>query len=917
LIPSTSWPFKSPINPHPMKKFLHSCDGASRGAALIIVLAFVVLVTALAAAYFSRTTTDRQLAQSSYNDTSSDLLARSALDITVSDLKQEILAHPTPTAAPPYYIQPARYPAGIPDDNPNLIRYSSRNAAASRASTVRSTDASANGRSISLARWNSHYLIPPASATGTDSTPVNSFIPPDWVLVTRNGPVAFSAWQNDLKDPTSANSNYVVGRYAFAVYDEGGLIDVNVAGFPTYASLSRPTPTRRLHPRYPLEESEIMLAACQPPDFNGNQNPPTGTTGQPFSYTPRTNHQPTSFGPDTLPHGLTVNPSTGLISGVPTSPGVFTITLRASNNCGTATITVPLIITGLITPDSTPWPVNLARKGTLAFADLTALPSTPTAITPTWPVGSMGGFPSPTPINKMMGWRNYATTKQPTSASFNTPSFALASADNFASNFLGAAYPLATSFTTVSTAVQNSRTDQAAMTRQELIKLQRTIDNPSGQFPQTLLQYLGTFSRDMNRPAQDWPLANGQSRLSGRFDMTNLQVVIPGFRVRPGNNGKGHAWGLQKKSDLYQLFGLTWLDGTWGNGDVAQRFIDPNYYGHWVYGSLPGHRHDVTSLPDNPDFFQIINYALTLGNGGVAPAPSTVFTIGAALIDQYDGDDLNDPDPNYPGNADNGNTITIIDYGGASYAYGIEAMSYDDPNLNLARPPLAPNPLLLGVLANYVLLNRRFENVGEFGYAYNPASDPLVTPSRTLDFASATSKDRAILDFFTYNEASPRAGIVNLNTKNIPVLASIIKGALLNDPGLQNTPTALLSQTSDALNAAQAIIQETTNTSVGHGPALTRADVTRLAAVAAARLPPVLGVSDETKQTIARALADTGQARTWNLIIDVIAQTGHYGPNAQDLTAFIPEGEKRYWLHIALDRDDGRVLGSQLEEVIE
>ena len=198
-----------------MKKFLHSRNGASKGAALIIVLAFVVILTALALAHFSRTTSDRQFAQSSYNDTSVDLLARSALDITVSDLKQEIAAHPTPTAAPPYYIQPSRYPAGIPDDNPNLIRYSSRNAAASRASTVRSTDPSANGRSISLARWNSHYLIPRAS-TGIqiDSTPVASFVPPDWVLVTGQGPNSAPA-PNEIKD--------IIGRYAFAVYEEGGL----------------------------------------------------------------------------------------------------------------------------------------------------------------------------------------------------------------------------------------------------------------------------------------------------------------------------------------------------------------------------------------------------------------------------------------------------------------------------------------------------------------------------------------------------------------------------------------------------------------------------------------------------------------------------------------------------------------------
>ena len=81
-----------------------------------------------------------------------------------------------------------------------------------------------------------------------------------------------------------------------------------------------------------------------------------------------------------------------------------------------------------------------------------------------------------------------------------------------------------------------------------------------------------------------------------------------------------------------------------------------------------------------------------------------------------------------------------------------------------------------------------------------------------------------------------------------------------------------------------------------------------------------LAASDEAKQTIARALAEVGQARTWNLMIDVIAQTGNYAPGTADLTdptKFIVQGEKRYWLHIALDRDDGTVLGSQLEEVVE
>src|SRR5438128_11038511 len=107
-----------------MKIFSHSRDGASKGAALMIVLAFVVLLAGVALAYFSRTTTDRQLAQSSYNDTSADLLARSALDIVVSDFKQEIINDPTIATAAD--IQPTPYGTPSPGQTPipNLIRRS-------------------------------------------------------------------------------------------------------------------------------------------------------------------------------------------------------------------------------------------------------------------------------------------------------------------------------------------------------------------------------------------------------------------------------------------------------------------------------------------------------------------------------------------------------------------------------------------------------------------------------------------------------------------------------------------------------------------------------------------------------------------------------------------------------------------------
>ena len=75
--------------------------------------------------------------------------------------------------------------------------------------------------------------------------------------------------------------------------------------------------------------------------------------------------------------------------------------------------------------------------------------------------------------------------------------------------------------------------------------------------------------------------------------------------------------------------------------------------------------------------------------------------------------------------------------------------------------------------------------------------------------------------------------------------------------------------------------------------------------------------TSEARETIARALAEVVQTRTWGLLIDLVAQTGHYKPNATGLADFIVEGEKRYWLHIAIDRFDGTIVGQQLEEVIE
>src|SRR6266404_4828549 len=104
---------------------------SNKAAALIIVLAFVVLLTGVTLTYFSRTTSERQLAHSSYNDTTADLLARSAQDSIVSDLKQEIIAgstSPAPTFGP--VASPGPYHLYVPNSAAYMVPQRSGNLAA-------------------------------------------------------------------------------------------------------------------------------------------------------------------------------------------------------------------------------------------------------------------------------------------------------------------------------------------------------------------------------------------------------------------------------------------------------------------------------------------------------------------------------------------------------------------------------------------------------------------------------------------------------------------------------------------------------------------------------------------------------------------------------------------------------------------
>ena len=234
------------------------------GAALIITLAFMVLLAAVIIIFFTQALSYREQSNSNFNDFKSATLAQSALETVVGDLRQEIYNGSTnytygSTTNTSYLYIPTNNFCAVPqrsgtnyvsgvDTTPNLVRISIRSdgiaypGVGSRASAVSSTNAANSGQYVSMARWNKHYLLPrgtnsagvylPGTAT-VDTTPTNTFNPPDWVFVTSTGPTVITT-------PSTA----VIGRYAYAIYDEGGLLDANVAGVPANtATNTAPNPT--------------------------------------------------------------------------------------------------------------------------------------------------------------------------------------------------------------------------------------------------------------------------------------------------------------------------------------------------------------------------------------------------------------------------------------------------------------------------------------------------------------------------------------------------------------------------------------------------------------------------------------------------------------------------------------------------
>jgi hypothetical protein len=231
------------------------------------------------------------------------------------------------------------------------------------------------------------------------------------------------------------------------------------------------------------------------------------------------------------------------------------------------------------------------------------------------------------------------------------------------------------------------------------------------------------------------------------------------------------------------------------------------------------------------------------------------------------------------------------------------------------------------------ILNRPFRNVAELGYAFRDL------PWKTLDFFTDKSADGGLLDIFCIHDG---AQVLDANNNIVGMAPPTIVAGKVNLNSVYRDPNnsalapvgqPILAGAGWDANSSQTVVASGAGAQTAQTMTKNLAAATSIAPmqnkselITRANLPEtILPTAADDKQTVkaqrevvARAASSVSQSRVWNVLIDVVAQSGHYKPNATSLkNDFVVEGEQHYWVHVAIDRFTGQVLDKQIEAVTE
>jgi len=164
--------------------------------------------------------------------------------------------------------------------------------------------------------------VPVISSAATASVGINT--PFSYQIVASNTPASYSA----TGLPTGVTVDTTTGAIS-GTPTVGGTFNITLG-----ATNAAGTGTKTL-----------VLTVTQPAPSITSALTASGPTGSAFSYQIAATNTPTSFNATSLPTGLTVSTTTGLISGTPTVAGTFNVTITATNTGGTDTETLVITVT--------------------------------------------------------------------------------------------------------------------------------------------------------------------------------------------------------------------------------------------------------------------------------------------------------------------------------------------------------------------------------------------------------------------------------------------------------------------------------------------------------------------------------------------------------------------------------------------
>lgn len=980
-----------------------------RGMALVVVLALLVIASVILVAYVTATRLDRAATVGYGQAIRAEQIAQGGLNLVIGNLQEEMAKD-----GPPDLIEGVPIYTNITSDNvlpervggvasmPSVIKISTDApfftgaVGGLRASNINTTTENAVTRAIRLERWNRPQL-------GSFSDPAEA---PSWIYVTRDGPtnggtLSFGTSGNAANNPVPENFDFVLGRFAYVVYDVGGLLDITVAGYPFSGSdvttieagrkgtlaLTELTEIPGLGSQAIVEELVGWRNAASIASSYANYIHSIAPAHGLLRVVPGDNtfvgradlisYAETNGITAALPYLTTFSRERNSPSLGPGVDSSLNPDFRKLIFDGKPITRFPVSRLELLDSDPSALSVEQRDKIFEYFGLRPAVGASDTWRTWTYRASTIGTPQAALDAGRVpdlfellkaaitIGSLGVDEEKSKSSAASSNPQVREVGSDAYTpetnidhhvarivANMIDQTD--ADNFPTTIVLGNNPITDVNVYGIENLPYFADwliRLKYPSGNL-EDVANAVAQMRFKLWNPHQGTPPATGPSQIRV---IVNPEAEYGFYYFAPGTTPHRSVWTDRNSANRTRLYPSTFVaegvdvgsigqyaipnftptlalerpnqgiaPGTTGTRNIEMRTLATTFSlqyrdgnGLWrTYTTFAGHANDGgrTGI-QNTNVWVSNNNRITNTEGDEKdwekpeasfpkPDPRTFrYRTGYAQGHHADYPHLGGMVPaGDPGQIINQKLPAFFSGGtriGMLYkndgSHGI-AVQDSDGIARKADGYLGANPMQSGSAARPVILNRPFRSVGELGHVFRDA------PWKSLNFFSGDSGDASLLDLFCLEEGEITAGKVSLNTPHPEVLRAILRGVARHEIG-----GGAVSESEAGLIAGELVAQ------TQNAPFINRSDL--VAHFATTDVNAAWPAEKIRREAPVRALASVTQTRTWNLLIDLIAQSGRFAATASSLPEFTVEGERRFWMHVAIDRITGEVIETQLEPV--